>query len=266
MFKSIQKIFIMEESWMQKYEKVKNILTCPTDLESYFTSKEIAGEKMEVMEIGNVSLPSGKVVVRDPLVFLNSKQKPYFLEAPKGNFPVTIAVVKSEDWGDRYAAVKVKFSDEKPVLYQEALIGNENLEGVKEDDFFGFHVDAGLGCIADAEALPVFDKFLEELNVDNVYDDYFAELFAQSYQQNPQNQRDAGDWINWTIPNTAFQIPMFASGFGDGSYPVYFAYDAKGEICGLYIQFIDIELALSDEEEDEDEDENDQPQNYVFLS
>lgn len=85
----------MEENWMQKYEEVKDILTCPTDLESYFTSDEIMGEKMEVMEIGNVSLPSGKVVVRDPLVFLNANEKPYFTEVPKGNFPVTIAVVKS---------------------------------------------------------------------------------------------------------------------------------------------------------------------------
>lgn len=249
---------------MQKYAEVKHILTCPTDLESYFTLEEIAGEKMEVMEIGNVSLPSGKVVVRDPLVFLNSKQKPYFIETPKGNFPVTIAVVKSEDWGDRYAAVKVKFTNEKPVIYQEALIGNENLDGVKEDDFFGFHVDAGLGCIADAEALPEFDKFIADLNVDNIYDDYFAELFAQSYKENPNNQRDAGDWINWTIPNTNYHIPMFASGFGDGSYPVYFAYDANGGICGLYIQFIDIELALSDDDDEEGED--DQSQNFVFLN
>ena len=249
---------------MQKYAEVKHILTCPTDLESYFTLEEIAGEKMEIMEIGNVSLPSGKVVVRDPLVFLNSKQKPYFIETPKGNFPVTIAVVKSEDWGDRYAAVKVKFTNEKPVIYQEALIGNENLDGVKEDDFFGFHVDAGLGCIADAEALPEFDKFIADLNVDNIYDDYFAELFAQSYKENPNNQRDAGDWINWTIPNTNYHIPMFASGFGDGSYPVYFAYDANGGICGLYIQFIDIELALSDDDDEEGED--DQSQNFVFLN
>lgn len=239
----------MEENWMQKYEKVKHILTCPTDLESYFNSEEIAGQKMQTLEIGEVSLPSGKVVVRDPLVFLNASEKPYFTEAPKGNFPVTIAVVKSEDWGNRYSAVRVKFTDEKPVVYYEALLGNENLEGIKEDDFFGFFVDAGLGCIADSEALLEFDRFLAGLNVDNIYNDYFADLFAKNYQENPKNQRDGGDWINWTIPDTQYKIPMFASGFGDGAYPVYFAYDENKKLCGLYIQFIDIELALSDEEE-----------------
>ena len=242
----------MNDSWMKKWEEVKDILTCPTDLETYFTSNEIAGQQLEIMEIGNVSLPSGKVVVRDPLVALDANQSPYFVQAPKGNFPVTISVVKSEDWGDRYAVVKVEFTKEKPVVYREALVGIEELEDVTKDDFFGFGVDAGLGCITDAEVLPFVDKFTDESDVDNLYDDYFAEIFAQSYKDDPNNQRDAGDWINWTVPNTEYQIPMFASGFGDGEYPVYFAYDANGEICGLYIQFIDIELALSEEGDEED--------------
>lgn len=242
----------MNESWLQKWEEVKDVLVCPTDLETYFTLNEILGQKMETMEIGNVSLPSGKIVVRDPLVYLSSNEKPYFIQAPKGNFPVTIAVVKSEDWGDRYAVVKVEFTKGKPVVYREALIGIEDLEDVTEDDFFGFSVDAGLGCITDAEVLPAVDQFVSATDVDNVYDDYFAEIFAQSYKDHPNNQRDAGDWINWTVPNTEYQIPMFASGFGDGSYPVYFAYDANGEICGLYIQFIDVELALSEDGDDED--------------
>jgi len=242
----------MNESWLQKWKEVKDVLVCPTDLETYFIANEILGQKMEVMAIGNVSLPSGKIVVRDPLVYLSSNEKPYFIQAPKGDFPVTIAVVKSEDWGDRYVVVKVEFTKEKPVVYREALIGIEDLEDVAEDDFFGFSVDAGLGCITDAEVLPFVDQFVASTDVDNVYDDYFAEIFAQSYKDHPNNQRDAGDWINWTVPNTAYQIPMFASGFGDGSYPVYFAYDANGEVCGLYIQFIDVELALSEDGDDED--------------
>lgn len=242
----------MDENWLQKWEQVKDILVCPTDLETYFISNDILGQKMETMEIGNVSLPSGKIVVRDPLVYLSSDEKPYFIQAPKGNFPVTVAVVKSEDWGDRYAVVKVQFTKEKPVVYREALIGIEDLEDVTEDDFFGFSVDAGLGCITDAEVLPFVDQFVAETEVDNVYDDYFADIFAQSHKDFPNNQRDAGDWINWKVPNTDYQIPMFASGFGDGSYPVYFAYDVNNEICGLYIQFIDIELALSEDGDDED--------------
>ncbi|WP_288460253.1 DUF4241 domain-containing protein [uncultured Chryseobacterium sp.] len=244
----------MNENWLQKYEEVKDVLVCPTDLETYFTSDEIAGQPLETMEIGNVSLPSGKIVVRDPLVDLNGNQSPYFIQAPKGNFPVTIAVVKSEEWGDRYAVVKVEFTKEKPIVYREALVGIEELEGVTEDDYFGFGVDAGLGCITDKEVLPFVDKFVDETDLDNFYDDYFAALFEQSYKDHPKNQRDAGDWINWKVPNTNYHIPMFASGFGDGTYPVYFAYDNNDSICGLYIQFIDIELALSEDGDEDDVD------------
>jgi len=134
---------------------------------------------------------------------------------------------------------------------------------VTEDDFFGFGVDAGLGCITDKEVLPFVDQFVDKMDVNNIYDDYFAGLFLQSYKDSSDNQREAGDWINWMIPDTNYQIPMFASGFGDGTYPVYFAYDANEEICGLYIQFIDIELALSDDDE-EDDSEDDQPENFIF--
>ncbi|REC60361.1 hypothetical protein DRF65_21100 [Chryseobacterium pennae] len=258
----------MNENWMQKWEEIKDKLISPVDVETYFTSDEIMEQKMETMGIGNVSLPSGKVIVRDPLVYLNQKEQPFFVEVPKGDFPVTIAVVKLEDWGDRYAAVKVEFTKEKPVIYREALIGIENIDSASEDGFFGFNVDAGLACITDPEVVPYVDKFISELDVDNIYDDYFVALFAKSYSENPRNQRDLGDWINWTVPGTEYQIPIFASGIGDGVYPVYFAYDEKDKLCGVYIHFIDIELELSEYDDDEEDDEDKETgpaDNFVFL-
>ncbi len=41
----------------------------------------------------------------------------------------------------------------------------------------------------------------------------------------PQYQRSKGDWINFTIPDTELTVPMIQSGFGDGLYPVYWAFD-----------------------------------------
>jgi hypothetical protein len=102
--------------------------------------------------------------------------------------------------GRSVCCCKNRIYQEKPVIYREALIGIEELEGVQKDDIFGFAVDAGLGCITDPEVVPYVDKFIEELDVENIYDDYFAELFAKSYQEDPRNQRDLGDWINWNIP------------------------------------------------------------------
>ncbi|GIP31828.1 hypothetical protein J2TS4_10380 [Paenibacillus sp. J2TS4] len=60
--------------------------------------------------------------------------------------------------------------------------------------------------------------------------------------------------MNWKIPDTEYHLPIFQSGFGDGSYPVYWGYDETGEICQMVIQFIDIQLAYGEEEEEEMED------------
>ena len=46
------------------------------------------------------------------------------------------------------------------------------------------------------------------------------------------------------VPDTDCNLPIFSSGWGDGYYPVYFGYDAKGEICAVYVRFIDIEACL----------------------
>ena len=51
------------------------------------------------------------------------------------------------------------------------------------------------------------------------------------------------------MPDTDSNLPIFASGSGDGYgyYPVYFGYDAKGEICAVYVRFIDIEASYKEQ-------------------
>ena len=34
----------------------------------------------------------------------------------------------------------------------------------------------------------------------------------------------------------------------DGYYPVYFGYDAKGEVCAVYVRFIDIEASYREQD------------------
>ncbi|MDR3075897.1 MAG: hypothetical protein LBU26_01250, partial [Synergistaceae bacterium] len=56
--------------WLEIYEKTRERRRCPADLNAYFTAGEIAGKKLDRLAIGPVSLPSGEVVVRDPLAGL----------------------------------------------------------------------------------------------------------------------------------------------------------------------------------------------------
>ena len=69
-------------------------------------------------------------------------------------------MVPSEQYGDRYACVKVEVSREKPVRHELGMVGNENLDAaLGDDDYFGFGVDAGMGCIADIQTQAAFKAY-----------------------------------------------------------------------------------------------------------
>ena len=238
--------------WQEMYERNKEKFRCKIDLESYFNEKKIGIMEVDTLDIGEVNLPTGEILACDPLVEFG-EAKTYIQKTPVGKFPVKIAVVLSEDYGDRYACVKVEFKKNKPVVYELAVTGNEEgMDEAKEDEYYGFGVDAGMGCVADKKAQEEYSKYWkkleEEEGADNPYDDIFEELLEESFKKSPKYQRDCGDWANFIIPNSDLNIPVFASGWGDGYYPCYFGYGEKGELCGFYIHFIDIEKEFSDDE------------------
>lgn len=247
------------KKWLEKWEEAKKFLKPLNNLEDYFNLKEIAGKELDVMDIGTCSIPTGEFLVRDPLVYLcDINEEAYLQKIPTGEFKTEVCVVKATDEDcDRYAAIRLKFNDNKITYYEEAMIGDEEFEDMQEGDYFGFVVDAGLACICDKKLHKLYydfnRKFYKENPDGNIYDDYFAELFKESYEKNPKYQREGGDWINWTIPGTDYHLPMFQSGFGDGVYPVYLAYDKDGNACQLIIQFIDIDLAYDETYEEDEE-------------
>lgn len=244
-----------EKEWQDMYERNREKFRCKIDLESYFREKKIGEMEVDTLDIGELNLPSGEILACDPLVDLEYA-KPFIQKVPIGKYPIKIAVVPSREYGDRYACVKVELSKNKPVVYELAVTGvEENMDEANEDEFYGFGVDAGMGCVVDKKAqkeyIKYWEKLVEEEEADNPFDDIFDDLLAESAKKYPKYQREYGDWANWTIPNTDVNIPIFASGWGDGVYPCYFGYDKDRELCGFYIHFIDIEREYSDEKEEE---------------
>ncbi|HVI47314.1 MAG TPA: DUF4241 domain-containing protein [Chitinophaga sp.] len=244
-----------DQQWLEQYTSQKHKLAPPYNLETYFEVNEIAGVPMRRFSVGEVSVPTGWILVRDPLAWLRRDDRPYLTQVPQGNFTVTIAAAIPDGDSPRYASVKVGFTGKRSVRQEEALLGIEDLSNLAEGEFFGFNVDAGLAAIADKQVRDAYcdfkDRFHQEHPEGNIYDDYFAALFDASYQQHPGMQRSGGDWISWTIPGTDYKMPIFATGFGDGAYPVYYGYDDNDEICALFIHFIDVALAYGEVEEEE---------------
>ncbi len=233
-----------EETWLDRYLEAKDSLSCGIDLDSYFTQPLVSGTPVTVMDIGEVLFPSGRIVACDPLVSLEDAD-PFIQLVPPGRYPVRICVVPHERYGDRYACVKVELSDSVPVRYNLAMTGSEDLSEEPEDgEFFGFYVDAGMGCIVDEVTQKAFRRYWEARVAEDEgidpYNDLFCEVLENSYAEHPEHQREGGDWALWTVPGTDLGIPIFASGWGDGCYPCYFGYGADGRVCGIYVLFIDI--------------------------
>lgn len=198
----------LENNWMKKWESIKEKTASPVDLNAYFEQKEIAGKSLTTINIGPCDLPSGNILVRDPLVYLPDRdERPYFQKAPAGRYETEICVIKPNDEDcARYAAVRLRFNEKRAVRFYEALVGNENLETLEEGDYFGFCVDAGLGCICDEMIHRIYCNWDEQWRKnhpeDNPYDGYFVALFEENYRQHPMYQRAGGDWLNWQVPGT----------------------------------------------------------------
>lgn len=198
-----------------------------------------------VHKIGDVAFPTGKVVIGDPLCYLGTAYSSTLARTiPAGRYPVYLSIINHEYLGTRYLAAKLQITPHQAVRYEMAMPeGHDISELGKPGVWAGFGVDTGLGCFCDKTTEQAYEQFLSqwhEAHPDgNHYDDYFAALFAQSYQNDPNYQRPDGDYLDWTVPESQNNIVMFTSGFGDGFYTAYWGLDSVDCPCCLVIRLID---------------------------
>ncbi len=194
---------------------------------------------------GDIDCPTGRLVACDPCTAMENA-KPFIQSIPAGRYPLTMAVSVSRNLGSYYVCAKLSVSETKPVRYELGMCGGENLDALlKDDDFFGFSVDAGMATLTDEHTQKAFISYwkkreAEEEGIDP-YNDLFADLLEENAGQYPQYQSSDGDWCAWTVPETNCRLVVFTSGLGDGVYPTYFGYDANGQVCGVYVPFIDLD-------------------------
>jgi len=236
-----KKVELKQESLIEKNltEKISIV-----DYNLILENKEIDGIKIELLEIGDLNLPTGKIVVCDPLVY--SELIPFTKTVKPGKYPMKIYVAKTKDLGDRYALAELEITNKKATKWVLALTEKDNIKELKEDDsFFGFPVDAGLASFFDYQTGLEFDKFQKEFYkkapTKNLYDDFFETEFKKN-AVTKDDPKDVGNWINYKFPKTELNIPMFQSGFGDGYYPSYWGIDENGKVTSLVIDFFVISL------------------------
>lgn len=202
--------------------------------------------------MGECAFSSGRLLTADPLCYLQSPKDVHLKEKSiqPGVYPVQVAIMDSDMAGRRIAGARLKISGEQAVSYELAKCEKEAVLSGGATTFpeFGFAVECGMACFCDEQAARSYWQFLDNWyrkhEGGNIYDDYFEALFARSYQENPQVQREGGDLLMWSNPLDGSVIPMFASGMGDGYYTDYWGIDAAGALCELVIIFMNPQLFM----------------------
>ncbi|MDB5203773.1 MAG: hypothetical protein JWQ27_3182 [Ferruginibacter sp.] len=173
------------------------------------------------INIGNIKLPTGRVVACDPL-HIDEYGKPFTQIFPTGAFPLQLSIIKVEA-EESIAFARIKFSDSAVVKWSLALLAGEEDIPIEKEAIHGYGVDAGIGIFMDESMIKQLD--LEKLRSMN------APLY-----QDMEKHRHYG-W-RYTLFNVGAQnMAAFTSGLGDGRYASYIGFDAAGKPCRLLTDF-----------------------------
>lgn len=217
-----------------------DFLRSKTDYSTYFAGSQKNTPLVE-LSLGNLYLPSGRIVASDPLVCLG-KSLAFDKTLPPGSYPVTAYVRPDKEKGDRIALIKIEFTPDTVVRWEMALTEYDDITLMtKADDFFGFPVDSGLASLCDADTQELYDAFTDKYYGESSGTDIYTDYFKTMFEKNAATDTGA-HWINFTIPHsTLHNVIMFSSGFGDGNYPCYWGVNAGNEVCSLVVDFFVIE-------------------------
>ncbi|EJJ26927.1 DUF4241 domain-containing protein [Rhizobium sp. CF142] len=187
---------------------------------------ELSARHVKTIDMGNVELTSGRIVAADPLA---QPDRPALAKTvPVGEYPVRLY----EAFG-RVAAASMRFAEGKPDHWELATIPGQDVATLKDDEIFGYPVDAGLGSYMDADTLDLIGEREQQVQAAkpdsdvNYYDVVASELDANKGVYD----------LHRPIAGKKGNVAMFWSGWGDGFYPVFWGLDKDGRPLVLLTDF-----------------------------
>lgn len=244
------KMYKARQQMMAAFEKNLKYISSETLDADKIARQFVKTETRFFLTVGTVDVPSGKVIVADPLSYLSGEHviAPVLKRGiPCGNYPAEVSICRHPGMGIRMCTARLKIKDTQAVRYELAE-SEEDTAAFKAKDgvMHGFPVDAGMMCFIDAKAAENYAAFIDKWHKENPgknhYDDYFAAFFAESYKKLPAYQREGGDFIEWQNPDSGESMVQIASGFGDGFYHSFWGIDESGEVAELVVPLIDADL------------------------
>ncbi|MGL4489415.1 MAG: DUF4241 domain-containing protein [Rhizobiaceae bacterium] len=197
---------------------------------------KLTSEKIKRILLGEIDLASGRIVGVDPLT-LYGGQHAFTIKVAPGNYPVHIYAQDTGSGGIRVALAELRLDEALPVTWKIAASDGQDVASLKDGEIFGYAVDAGLGSFMSPETLAALEADMKksEATIPD-YSDYYTNVLAKDLEKPTPNA------MIFPIPSSpANKVAIFHSGWGDGFYPSYFGYDAKGTPVTLVTTFFVLE-------------------------
>lgn len=156
----------LSKEWLTIYDQLNSEgkLEAPVNYDDIFNAEELFNKKLYRLPMGDFTFTTGHIFACDPVVNLGTLENlPYFRSVEPGTYPVEtlVAELGPNDYG--YVLTRVLFKSTKPVRYELALIGDEDLsELTGEESFVGFSVDSALATIVDVATAEAYKKFEDQ--------------------------------------------------------------------------------------------------------
>jgi hypothetical protein len=214
----------------------------PSDYTAFFTPGRtfaMAGGMtgtVSVVPAGDLRLDTGRLIACDPLSYVGDEGfEPFTVTVPPGSYPVVASVVTLS--GDapehrRVAAARLTARDVPPAAWEMAVVRGQDPAELKEGHYFGYGVDAGLGCFMDEAANRAFPYVLDERP------EWLWSAMAST--------GDSAVPFIATDPASGQSLAAFSSGWGDGAYPTWIGRDATGEVACFVTDFLVLPAPGSD--------------------
>lgn len=173
-------------------------------------------------DLGELTVRSGKLVACDPFVCPGTV--PFSLRLPQAQFPLTLSIAETGT-DQRVAFAILRVADLVPVRWEMMTAPGANPSELKDGEIFGYPVDSGTGCFADATAMSLLD---EKMRRDPKYFDTLSVEMDKTY-------RHTWSWLKVDLGEAS--LFAFSSGYGDGFYATYAGFDPQGRLSHIVTDF-----------------------------
>ncbi len=205
------------------------------NIKKLFSKNFVESPLLESFEVGKIYLPSGKLVACDPVI--TSDMNPFTTKFPKGDFSV---LLHKERESNCVAYAEIIFSSAEVEDWKLAVTEGQHVKDLTEGEVFGYPVESGMGCFMDADTQNALNDLEQRLyqskGVDfmGIYEEFFHEYF---FDENGAIDQFAFLKPSEKHPGTIF---AFETGYGEGFYASYIAYDKNGAPVKIVTEFIEI--------------------------